>query len=218
MRIERKVLVIEDDAFLNGILTEILEARGFITFQAGDAESALELIDTHYPDALIVDLDLGQGPSGLEVIGALGDRVAEFGVLILSNYPSATALAPGSSLPPTVGYLMKRKVSDPDEIVNALEAVLSDVVPSRPDHRELVPTELAELTAAQFELLRMIALGYSNDMIARERGVTVRSVETMVNRLFTTLGLSADSRSNARVKAAMLFARTMGIPRTEPPS
>ena len=171
----------------------------------------------HDPDALIVDLDLGQGPSGLEVIGALGDQVAEFGVLVLSNYPSATALAPGSSLPPTVGYLMKRKVSDPDEIVNALEAVLSDVVPSRPDHRELVPTELAELTAAQFELLRMIALGYSNDMIARERGVTVRSVETMVNRLFTKLGLSADSRSNARVKAAMLFARTMGIPRTEPP-
>lgn len=217
MPIHRKVLVIEDDAFLSGMLAEILEGRGFATFQAGSAEAALDLIDAHDPDALIVDLDLGHGPSGLEVIGALGERVAEFGVLVLSNYPSASALAPGSSLPPSVGYLMKRKVSDPDEIVNALEAVLSDVVPSRPDHRELVPPELADLTAPQLELLRMIALGYSNDMIARERGVTVRSVETMVNRLFTTLGLSADSRSNARVKAAMLFARTMGIPRTGTP-
>ena len=56
-------------------------------------------------------------------------------------------------------------------------------------------------------------MGYSNDMIARERDVTLRSVETMVNRLFTALGLSADPRSNARVKAAMLYARTMGVPK-----
>jgi DNA-binding NarL/FixJ family response regulator len=108
---------------------------------------------------------------------------------------------------------MKRKISDPDEVVSALEAVLSDAVLARPNHSELVPAELSSLTPPQLELLRLIAMGYSNDMIARERNVTLRSVETMVNRLFTALGLSSDPRSNARVKAAMLYARTMGVPK-----
>jgi DNA-binding NarL/FixJ family response regulator len=209
----RQVLVVEDDPFLRGLISEILVGRGFIVHQAHTAEAALSLLDKHDPEALIVDLDLGHGPSGLDVIGALGDRIAEFGVLVLSSFPSASALSPGTVLPPSVGYLMKRKISDPDEVVSALEAVLSDAVPDRPNHSELVPAELSSLTPRQLELLRLIAMGYSNDMIARERNVTLRSVETMVNRLFTALGLSADPRSNARVKAAMLYARTMGVPK-----
>lgn len=210
----RQVLVVEDDPFLCGLLAEILDGRGFVTHEAHDAETALELIDEHDPDALIVDLDLGHGPSGLDVIGALGDRVAEFGILVLSNYPSPAAMTRGAALPESVGYLMKRKVSDPDEVIDALEAVLTTSGVARPDQREDIPAELAMLTPSQLELLRLIAMGYSNDMIARERGVTLRSVESLVNRVFTALGLSSDARSNARVKAAMLYARTMGIPRT----
>ena len=209
----RQVLVVEDDSFLRGLISEILVGRGFLVHQADTAEAALSLLDKHDPEALIVDLDLGHGPSGLDVIGALGDRIAEFGVLVLSNFPFASALSPGTVLPASVGYLMKRKISDPDEVVSALEAVLSDAVPDRPNHSELVPAELSSLTPTQLELLRLIAMGYSNDMIARERNVTLRSVETMVNRLFTALGLSSDPRSNARVKAAMLYARTMGVPK-----
>lgn len=210
----RQVLVVEDDPFLCGLLAEILDGRGFVTHEAHDAETALALIDKHDPDALIVDLDLGHGPSGLDVIGALGDRVAEFGVLVLSNYPSPAAVSKGAALPESVGYLMKRKVSDPDEVIAALEAVLTTSGIARPDQSEDIPAELAMLTPSQLELLRLIAMGYSNDMIARERGVTLRSVESLVNRVFTALHLSSDSRSNARVKAAMLYARTMGIPRT----
>ena len=213
MTSRRQVLVVEDDQFLCGLLSEILTGRGFVTHEAHDGETALALIDEHDPDALIVDLDLGHGPSGLDVIGALGDRIAEFGVLVLSNYPSPAAMTRGAALPESVGYLMKRKVSDPDEVIDALEAVLTNTSSERPDQRENLPAELAALTPAQLELLRLIAMGYSNEMIARERDVTVRSVESLVNRVFSALGLSSDARSNARVKAAMLYARTMGIPR-----
>ena len=66
----RQVLIIEDDAFLRGLLVEVLNGRGFTTHQADDAATAMNLIDEHDPDALIVDLDLGHGPSGLDVIGA----------------------------------------------------------------------------------------------------------------------------------------------------
>lgn len=209
----RQVLIVEDDAFLCSLLAEILRGRGFVTWEATTATEAMDLIDEHDPDALIVDLDLGHGPSGLDVIGALGERIGEFGVLVLTNYQSPAALVPGAKLPAAVGYLLKRKISDPDEVVAALEGVLSDTPSNKIDHQAAVPEELSALTTSQLELLRLIALGYSNDMIARERGVTVRSVESLVNRAFTALGLSSDARSNARVKAAMLYARTMGIPK-----
>ena len=207
------MLIVEDDAFMGSLLADLLRGRGFQVLQATDAVTAMALIEEHDPDALIVDLDLGHGPSGIDVIGALGERINEFGVLVLSNYPSAEAVVPGARLPPSVGYLLKRKVSDPDEVVSALEAVLSDSASARVDKSEAIPEELQALTTGQLELLRLIAMGYSNDMIAQERGVTVRSVESLVNRLFAALELSADARSNARVKAAMLYARTMGIPR-----
>jgi DNA-binding NarL/FixJ family response regulator len=206
-------VVIEDDAFLRGLLAEILTGHGFRVFQAADAKSALALMDEHDPEALIVDLDLGHGPSGVEVIEALGDRVNEFGILVLSNYPTASAVRPGARLPDSVGYLLKRKLSDASEVLAALEAVLADAAPRRIDYQDSVPEELSMLTPTQFELLRLIAMGYSNEMIATSRKVTVRSVESLVNRLFSALDLSSDARSNARVKAAMLYARTMGVPR-----
>jgi DNA-binding NarL/FixJ family response regulator len=214
MTTARQVLIVEDDEFLCGLLAKVLTERGFVVHQAHDGARAMDLIDKHDPEALIVDLDLGHGPSGVDVIGALGDRVAEFGVLVLSNYPSANALNPGSSLPASVGFLMKRRLSDPDEVVEALEAVLRDATPSTPAMPVDVQEELAMLTPAQFEMLRLIAMGYSNDQIAQERGVTLRSVESLVNRLFVALELSSDARSNARVKAAMLYARVMGVPRS----
>lgn len=210
----RHILILEDDSFLRSMLVEILQARGFIAHEATSATTAMDLIDQIDPDGLIIDLDLGPGPNGLDVIGGLGDRLAEFGVLVLSNYPTATAIDPQAKLPPSVGYLHKRSVSHSDELVEALENVLRNSIPIADKSESMLPEPLQSLTSTQLELLRMIAMGMSNSMIAEKREVTLRSVETLVNRLFVALGVSSDSRSNARVKAALMYAESMGIPRT----
>lgn len=199
---------------MRSMLVEIMQTRGFIVHEATSAISAMDLIDQLDPDGLIIDLDLGDGPTGLDVIGALGDRLAEFGVLVLSNYPSASAIDPHSKLPPSVGFMHKRNVSHSDEVVTALENVLRDSLTAGKDYQSLLPEPLRSLTSTQLELLRLIASGMSNSMIAEKRNVTLRSVETLVNRLFVALGVASDSRSNARVKAAMIYAESMGIPRT----
>lgn len=191
-----------------------MQNRGFIVHEASSATAAMDLIERLDPDGLIIDLDLGDGPTGLDVIGALGDRLAEFGVLVLSNYPSASAIDPHSKLPASVGFMHKRNVSNSDEVVTALENVLRDSLTAGEEYQSLIPEPLRSLTSTQLELLRLIALGMSNSMIAEKRNVTLRSVETLVNRLFVALGVASDSRSNARVKAAMIYAESMGIPRT----
>ena len=211
---DRSALVVEDDAFTRTLIREVLEGSGFTVFEADSAASALSEVERVDPDGLVVDVDLGLGPTGLDLIDALGERRAEFGILVLSNYPAQTALM--SDLRPGVGHLLKQHISEPGALVTALDAVLADDAASMPPAEAGLPPELAALTRGQMEVLRLIALGLTNDAIARERRVSLRSVETLVSRLFSTLGISGDPNVNARVTAAMLYARWVGIPRVRP--
>jgi DNA-binding response OmpR family regulator len=103
---DRSALVVEDDAFTRTLIREVLEGSGFTVFEADSAASALKAVDRVDPDGLVVDVDLGLGPTGLDLIEALGERRAEFGILVLSNYPAQTARVAG--LRPGVGHLLKQ--------------------------------------------------------------------------------------------------------------
>jgi DNA-binding NarL/FixJ family response regulator len=208
---DRSALVVEDDAFTRTLIREVLEGSGFTVFEADSAASALKAVDRVDPDGLVVDVDLGLGPTGLDLIEALGERRAEFGILVLSNYPAQTARVAG--LRPGVGHLLKQHISEPGALVTALDAVLGDDAGAMPLSDEGLPPELAALTRGQMEVLRLIALGLSNEAIAKERGVSLRSVESLVSRLFTSLGIASDPTVSARVAAAMLYARWVGVPR-----
>lgn len=208
---DRSALVVEDDAFTRTLIREVLEGSGFTVFEADSAASALKQVDRVDPDGLVVDVDLGLGPTGLDLIEALGERRAEFGILVLSNYPAQTSRV--VELRPGIGHLLKQHISEPGALVTALDAVLGDDAGSMLPSGEGLPPELAALTRGQMEVLRLIALGLSNEAIATERRVSLRSVESLVSRLFTALGIASDPSINARVTAAMLYARWVGIPR-----
>ena len=211
---DRSALVVEDDAFTRTLIREVLEGSGFTVFEADSAASALRQVDRVDPDGLVVDVDLGLGPTGLDLIEALGDRRAEFGILVLSNYPAQSARA--AEARPGIGHLLKQHISEPGALVTALDAVLGNDAGSMLPSGEGLPPELDSLTRGQMEVLRLLALGLSNEAIAKERRVSLRSVESLVSRLFTALGIAGDPMLNPRVSAAMLYARWIGIPRVRP--
>ena len=208
---DRSALVVEDDGFTRTLIREVLEGSGFRVFEADSASSALRQVDRVDPDGLVVDVDLGLGPTGLDLIEALGDRRAQFGILVLSNYPAQTARV--AELRPGVGHLLKQHISEPGALVTALDAVLGDDVELMPLSDETLPPALAALTRSQLDVLRLITLGLSNEAIAAQRNVSLRSVESLVSRMFNALGIASDPMVNARVSAAMLYARWIGIPR-----
>jgi DNA-binding CsgD family transcriptional regulator len=74
---------------------------------------------------------------------------------------------------------------------------------------------VARCSARQLELLRMIALGYSNERIARERGTGVRAVEQLIHRTYARLDLRGDSDANARVQAVRAYVAAFGMPAAE---
>jgi DNA-binding NarL/FixJ family response regulator len=204
----RRVLVVDDEPIIRTLLGERLAEFGFETFTAPDALFAKRVVLKEDPDALVVDLDLGDGPSGTELIAALSAMNPALGFVLLTNYtPTASELRSAKN----IEYLNKREVADVAAIVSALDRVLQDQgAASMPQPGE---SKLAQLTKGQLEVLGMLAKGMSNSEIALKRGVGLRAVEQTIHRIYMALDLGKKGDISTRVAAARIYSSEMGLRR-----
>ncbi len=209
----RQVLVVDDEPFIRGLIAQVVADAGFDVIAVGSAREALDALDTHDPEAAILDIELGAGPNGLDLALILREYLPHIALVFLTQV-AAPELAQHSPAPPEqAAYLVKRDIADPALIIRALELVLTDGDP-RPEFRaDIRRTDpLMQLSPAQRETLRLVAEGLTNEEIARRRGTTVRATEAMISRVFTLLDLSGDARISPRVAATRLYARYAGLP------
>lgn len=202
----RKILVVDDEPIIRTLIAERLEHLGFETFTAHDALSAKRVMLTQDPDALVVDLDLGDGPSGTELVTALAAINPALGFVLLTNYiPTQAELKTAEH----IEYLNKRDVSDVQLIVDALDRVLRDRATLQlPD---ATSSKLSTLTKGQLDVLALLAKGLSNSEIALERKVGIRAIEQTIHRIYLALGLSSNTGKSTRVAAARMYASEMGL-------
>lgn len=206
----RRVLLVEDEAMSRTLLAGVLVSAGFEVEVAAAADEAIEAFQAFDPDAVVTDIDLGAGPTGLELIVSLAARNPHLPVVVLSNY----AITPDyrHEVLSKAAYLRKKDLTDTGVLLEALDGVLRD-------QRRRIPRpegesgSLAALTTSQIHVLRMIAEGLSNQEIADRRRCSLRSAEQMVQRTIAALGLEASPKVNARVMAARLYIREAGLPR-----
>lgn len=208
----RRILVVEDEALTASLLELSLATQGFEVRTAPDAATALAEADRFDPDAALIDISLGDGPSGLDVAHILHREHPWIALLILTKHPDART--PGLSdgdLPPRCGFLRKDRVRDTAHLLDSLEEVLveptaqvrDDQDPSRP---------LSALSSTQIEILRLMALGYDNDYIAHSRGISRSSVERWVIQIFRALEIPTRGDLNPRVEATRQFIIASGVP------
>lgn len=200
----RRVLVVEDEPLIRSLVISVLESAGFESVGVDNAADAIEQLREFDPDALVVDLNLGDGPGGAEVL-AYADRAAPWSALVvLTNAPSpAVAGVSGEIIPKRAAYLNKRNLADAGSLIQTLEEVLSDEVPRRDDTSRSDP--LSGLSRDQLEVLRLIAAGLSNAEIGMRRGTSAHGVEQIVQRLITRLNIEKSSTTNPRVQLAKLY-------------
>jgi DNA-binding NarL/FixJ family response regulator len=211
--IERRVVVIEDEPLMRALIASAVERAGFSVRSAANAAEARLTCDEFDPDALIVDIELGAGPTGLDLVEALLQQSPHLGVVFLSRVPDARFVGARPPLTtPNVAWLRKQDVANVEELLEVLEKVLQDDadVSLRADLDPLRP--LAALTGAQVQLLKMVAQGLSNSEIANQRGSTVRAVEHLIRRTFASAGIESNDQTNARVVAARLVAHEAALP------
>jgi DNA-binding NarL/FixJ family response regulator len=158
------------------------------------------------PHAVCTDLHLGAGPSGIALLNHVARERPWVGLVILTSHQSVES-ATGSSTQPPPGTvsLVKSTLESLNEIGQAvLDAISAAERPVSPFPVESVDGAVT-VSPAQAEILSLIAAGYTNAAIARERQSSVRSVEMMVARTFRALGIDNDPDMNPRVLATKIW-------------
>ncbi|MGA0068772.1 MAG: response regulator [Miltoncostaeaceae bacterium] len=206
-------MVVEDNPFTRMTLAGTLAAAGVdVVHDAGSAREALSLARDAAPDAALIDLDLGDGPTGADLAVALRRQFASMGIVILTSFTDPRAAGvDASAFPRGTSYLTKGELGDAEALVIALARSVRLAVASGEDPGVAIESSrLAGLTDNQMDLLGMVAAGLSNAEIARERGIGESAVERTVARIAQHLGIDADSRTNRRVLLARAYIDETG--------
>lgn len=184
----------------------------FLVDKAGDVESARQAVDRFDPDIVLLDISLGDGPTGVHLAHALRRTRPDIAILILTKHPDAkSASREGLDLPPGVGFLRKHLVNDVRYLLAAIEKVLADQPDAvRHDRAERRPAWGLEGKAMQ--VLQLLAQGYNNTEIAQRLGLSAKSVERWIDRIYKELGINSKGAVNPRVEAARRYYVAAGIP------
>lgn len=209
-----RVVLAEDHALLRAGLTQLLEAKGFEVIAAVDNLPELEraLTDPR-AEAAVVDVRMPPTFTDEGLRAAIAVRVARpgFPVLVLSQYVeqlyARELLASGEG---AVGYLLKDRVSDVAEFVDAVRRVAGgatvldpSVVAAVLERRKDSPIE--RLTEREREVLALMAEGRANAGIAEALVVTDKAVAKHINSIFAKLDLPADTDDHRRVRAVLTW-------------
>ncbi|CAM2956794.1 response regulator transcription factor [Prescottella defluvii] len=197
---------------MRSLVADALRHAGFDVHARSTSADALADFDAIDPDVLVTDIDLGARPNGMELAMIVHVRAPSCAVVFLTNYPRA-GIAPGEGVPAGSVFLDKVTLESVEDLVAAVESALAETpVPAGPARDDNPDAVLDRLTRTQLDVLRCIALGWSNAEIARRRESSVRSVEKMVTRTFDALGVGHSPELNPRVAAAQLYVRRFGMP------
>jgi DNA-binding NarL/FixJ family response regulator len=212
-------LVLAEDHFLvREGLRRLLETRPDIEIAAvcGDLDSLLAAVDAERPDVVVTDIRMPPGDTdeGIQAAELLRETNPEIGVVVLSQYANPTyvlALLEGGSA--RRAYLLKERVKDLGQLVNAIQAVAEGGSVIDPKVVEALVAEnaraeespLNQLTRREREVLREMAEGKNNAAIAEALFLTERSVEKVIHSIFLKLGLTWETAVHKRVKAVILY-------------
>ena len=211
-----RVVVADDAVILREGLARLLTEAGFdVVGLAGDADELFALVDELHPDVAVVDIRMPptHTDEGLRAAKSIRERWPQTGVLVLSQHVRASyALELLSDGTDGVGYLLKERVSDLDELASsverigkggsALDPIVVEQLVGRPRRGD---DALEHLTDREREVLALMAEGRSNKAIAQQLFVTEHTVEKHVKSILGTLRLPQSPEDHRRVLAVLTY-------------
>jgi DNA-binding NarL/FixJ family response regulator len=215
MSAQLRIVIAEDAAIMRDGLTQTLSRRGHdVVAAVADAASLRQAVDTYMPDVAIIDVRMPptHTDEGLRAAQSIHADHPGVGVLVFSQYietQSATELF--AEAPAGVGYLLKDRVADVSDFIEAISRVAHGGTVLDPEVvRHLLRASrqadsLATLTPREREVLSLIAQGRSNTAIADALVISPRVVEKHVASIFAKLGLAPSDNDNRRVIAAIKY-------------
>jgi DNA-binding NarL/FixJ family response regulator len=214
-----RIVIAEDSAVVRAGLAEILTDSGHQVLAAvGNADDLLAAVAEYRPDAAVVDVRMPPGytDEGLRAAIAIRRDHPETGVLVFSQYietryaADLLGAAPGGGAA-GVGYLLKDRVGDVEEFVEALSRVAAGGTALDPEvvtqllRASRRDTGLGSLTARERDVLALMAEGRSNGAIAGTLVISERAVEKYIASIFSKFGLAPSDADHRRVLAVLRY-------------
>jgi DNA-binding NarL/FixJ family response regulator len=210
-----RIVIAEDAVIMRDGLTQTLARRGHdVVAAVGDPAALLAAVAEHKPDVAVVDVRMPptHTDEGLRAARKIRVEHPSVGVLVFSQYIEAQSAAElFAGYPAGVGYLLKDRVADVSEFIDAIGrvaqggTVLDPEVVSQLLGASGKADALATLTAREREVLALIAEGRSNTGIAETLFITGGVVEKHIASIFAKLGLAPSDNDNRRVIAAIKY-------------
>ena len=213
-----KVVLAEDNYLVREGVHNLLETEPDIEVAATceDLDSLLKAVAADSPDVVLTDIRMPPTGTdeGIRAANELRETHPGVGVVVLSQYDDpAYALALLEAGSEGRAYLLKERVSDIDQLADAIRTVneggsvidpkvVESLVVARSQHKE---SPLRWLTPREIDVLAEMAQGKNNAAVAESLFISVRAVEKHINSIFTKLGLSEEAEVHKRVKAVLLF-------------
>ncbi len=211
---QTRVVLADDDVLLREGIASLLEHSSFqVVGQAGDAAELMALVREHHPDLAIIDIRMppNHATEGLEAARVIRAEFPQTAILVLSVHADVEhameLLASGQG----IGYLLKSRVTDVDEFIDALgriarggsvvdPALVQELVAAR---RRNDPLDV--LSPREREVLALMAEGRSNAGIGRQLWVTEGTVEKHVRSILMKLRVPETDDDHRRVRAVITY-------------
>jgi len=209
-------VIAEDTVLLREGLAGLLEDAGHtVLARVGDAEALLAVIAEHLPDLAIVDVRMPPTyeDEGMRAAAEIRRMHPGVGVLVLSQHVESRFAIELVSADGGFGYLLKDRVLEVGEFLDAAERVsrggsaLDPTVVTQLLTQPQGDDPLAELTPREREVLGLVAEGRTNASIAKELWLTEKTVETHVRSILGKLDLPQDGDTHRRVLAVVTYLR-----------
>lgn len=218
-----RVVIAEDNYLVREGTRRLLEDSGEVEVLASvsTAEELLHAVDGLRPDAVLTDIRMppGHHVEGIDAAHMIGERHPRIGVVVLSQHSDAAyAIQLLTNGTDGLGYLLKTRVGELDELLHALREVAAGrsvvdagVVERLVDYRSRrSESPIRLLSGREVDVLREMAEGKSNGSIADSLHLSESSVEKYVNSIFSKLGLAEERSVSRRVAAVLAYLRDTG--------
>lgn len=207
-----KLLIIENDSFAGNFLARNLESQGFSVVEvAPSASYAMKLFRENKPNCVLIDIELGNGPNGIDLARAFRKINPTVGVVFLTSIVNPKLIdLKGLELPDSSIYLAKSNLNIVTDIAESVHYSIELGKSKKPGCIIKQSDEELKLTAGQYELIRLVADGLSNKEIARIKFVTVKSAENAIARLAKKLEIADLNTISQRVMITKKYYQLLG--------
>lgn len=203
-----KVLVVDDDPFIRTSLEGALKSSGFeVTGAMPNVREALINFRENAAEIALIDIDLGVGPTGIDLAYALRKLDEKVGIIFLTSYLDPRfADSRNIALPKGSRYLVKSEIENLAQVISVVLQTKHKPFNQNINHMN----RYQYLTDTQIEVWRGVAEGLSSSEIAAKRGVSEKAVEAILARIYQLLEIKKDRSHNPRILLVIAFKRMSG--------